>query len=111
MNLKFKLKKWIKTLYKKLHIFDINIDEIDENIQQEVVAIATEAYNEKIDSIIAEAKARITFEPKFQALRESGATILDENFVIESNNTYVEYTVDKDNIRTHYVHTGTVEKK
>ena len=87
------------------------VESRDENIQQEVVAIATEAYNEKIDSIIAEAKARITFEPKFQALRESGATILDENFVIESNNTYVEYTVDKDNIRTHYVHTGTVEKK
>lgn len=87
------------------------VESRDENIQQEVVAIATEAFNEKIDSIIVEAKARITFEPKFQSLRESGAKILDENFVIESGEPYVEYTVEKNGVRTQYVHVGTVEKK
>jgi hypothetical protein len=86
------------------------VESRDETIQSEVVALATEAYNEKIDSIIVEAKARITFEPRMQQLRESGVTILDENYSVEDDEAYVEYTVEKDGKAIQYVHVGTVQK-
>ena len=86
------------------------VESRDESIQHEVVALATEAFNEKIDSIIVEAKARITFEPRLQALRESGVEILDENYVVENGEPYVEYTVEKDGKAIQYVHMGKVQK-
>jgi len=86
------------------------VENRDESIQHEVVALATEAYNEKIDSIIVEAKARITFEPRFQALRESGVEVSDENYVVENGEPYVEYTVQEDGKSIQYVHIGTVQK-
>jgi hypothetical protein len=86
------------------------VESRDESIQHEVVALATEAFNEKIDSIIVEAKARITFEPRLQALRESGVQISDENYVVENNEPYVEYTVEKDGKSIQYVHMGKVQK-
>jgi len=86
------------------------VESRDETIQSEVVALATEAYNEKIDSIIVEAKARITFEPRMQQLRESGVQISDENYSVEDDEAYVEYTVEKDGKAIQYVHVGTVQK-
>jgi hypothetical protein len=86
------------------------VESRDESIQHEVVALATEAFNEKIDSIIVEAKARITFEPRLQALRESGVNVLDENYVVENNEPYVEYTVEKDGKSIQYVHMGKIQK-
>jgi len=86
------------------------VESRDESIQHEVVALATEAFNEKIDSIIVEAKARITFEPRLQALRESGVQISDENYVVENDEPYVEYTVEKDGKSIQYVHMGKVQK-
>jgi len=87
------------------------VENRDENVQKEVVAIATEAFNEKIDSIISESKARVTFESKFAEIRKTGAKVLGESFTIDSEEAYVEYTVEKDGQRTQYVHVGTVEKK
>ena len=83
------------------------VESRDESIQQEVVAIATAAYDEKINSIIIESKARQLFAGKLDELRKSGAKVLDESYIIESNSTYVEYTVEKDGVRTQYVHIGT----
>ena len=83
------------------------VESRDESIQQEVVAIATAAYDEKIDSIIIESKARQLFAGKLDEIRKSGSTVLDESYIIESNSTYVEYTVEKDGVRTQYVHIGT----
>jgi hypothetical protein len=83
------------------------VESRDENIQQEVVAIATAAYNDKIDSIIIESKAREIFAGKLDEFRKTGAKVLDENYIVESNSTYVEYTVEKDGVRTQYVHIGT----
>jgi hypothetical protein len=83
------------------------VESRDENIQQEVVAIATAAYNDKIDSIIIESKARQIFADKLDEIRKSGSTVLDESYIVESNSTYVEYTVEKDGVRTQYVHIGT----
>ena len=85
------------------------VESRDESIQHEVVALATEAFNEKIDSIIVEAKARITFEPRLQALRESGVEVSDENYVVENGEPYVEYTVQEDGKSIQYVHIGTVQ--
>jgi len=86
------------------------VESRDESIQHEVVALATEAFNEKIDSIIVEAKARITFEPRLQALRESGVQISDENYVVEDGEPYVEYTVEKEGKAIQYVHMGKIQK-
>ena len=83
------------------------VESRDESIQQEVVAIATAAYDEKINSIIIESKARQLFAGKLDEIRKSGSTVLDESYIIESNSTYVEYTVEKDGVRTQYVHIGT----
>jgi hypothetical protein len=83
------------------------VESRDESIQQEVIAIATAAYDEKIDSIIIESKAREIFADKLDEFRKTGAKVLDENYVVESNSTYVEYTVEKDGVRTQYVHIGT----
>ena len=87
------------------------VESRDEHIQQEVVAIATAAYNDKIDSIIIESKAREIFAGKLDEFRKTGAKVLDENYIVESNSTYVEYTVEKDGVRTQYVHIGTNENK
>jgi hypothetical protein len=87
------------------------VESKDENIQQEVVAIATAAYNDKIDSIIIESKARQIFAGKLDEIRKSGSTVLDESYIVESDSTYVEYTVEKDGVRTQYVHIGTNENK
>jgi hypothetical protein len=86
------------------------VENRDESIQHEIVSLATEAFNEKIDSIIVEAKARITFEPRLQALRESGVDVSDENYVVENGEPYVEYTVQEDGKSIQYVHIGTVQK-
>jgi hypothetical protein len=43
-------------------------------------------------------------------LRESGVQISDENYVVENNEPYVEYTVEKDGKSIQYVHMGTIQK-
>ena len=86
------------------------INNNEETIQQEIVTIAQEAYNNKIESVIIEASSRATFKAKLQELRSSGAKVLDENYIVESGEPYVEYVVEQDGVRTQYVHSGTVKK-
>jgi hypothetical protein len=86
------------------------INNNDEQIQQELITIAQEAYKQNIDAIIIEASARATFRAKLQELRTSGAKVLDENYIVESGEPYVEYVVEQDGVRKQYVHSGTVKK-
>jgi hypothetical protein len=86
------------------------INNNDEQIQQEIVTIAQEAFNNKIESVIIEASSRATFKAKLQELRTSGAKVLDENYIVESGEPYVEYVVEQDGVRKQYVHSGTVKK-
>ena len=86
------------------------INNSDEQIQQEIVTIAQEAFNNKIESVIIEASSRATFKAKLQELRTSGAKVLDENYIVESGEPYVEYVVEQDGVRKQYVHSGTVKK-
>jgi hypothetical protein len=88
------------------------INTTNEDYQQNIVTIAEEAFNEKVESIIIEAKARATFKAKLTELRsQTGIKVLDEEYGVESGQPYVEYTVEKDGALTQYVHIGTVEKK
>ena len=86
------------------------INNNEETVQQEIVTIAQEAYNNKIDSIIIEASTRATFKAKLQEIRTSGAKVLDENYIVESGEPYVEYVIEQEGVRTQYVHSGTVKK-
>jgi hypothetical protein len=86
------------------------INNNDEQIQQELITIAQEAYKQNINAIIIEASARATFKTKLQELRTSGAKVLDENYIVESGEPYVEYVVEQDGVRKQYVHSGTVKK-
>jgi hypothetical protein len=86
------------------------INNSDEQVQQEIVTIAQEAFNNNIESVIIEASSRATFKAKLQELRTSGAKVLDENYIVESGEPYVEYVVEQDGVRTQYVHSGTVKK-
>ena len=86
------------------------INNNDETIQQEIITIAQEAYNNKIESVIIEASSRATFKAKLQEIRASGAKVLDENYIVESGEPYVEYVIEQEGVRTQYVHSGTVKK-
>jgi hypothetical protein len=86
------------------------INNNEETVQQEIVTIAQEAFNNNIESVIIEASSRATFKAKLQELRTSGAKVLDENYIVESGEPYVEYVVEQDGVRKQYVHSGTVKK-
>ena len=82
----------------------------NENIQHEIVAIATEAFNEGYSDIIIESLIRTGFEDKINNYRKEGYTILGENYIPDTDKPYVEYTVEKDGNITQYVHTGAIIK-
>lgn len=86
------------------------VPSMDENIQKEMVAIATEAYNEGYQDVILESMARQAFSDVLNNYRKEGYNILDENYKVESGQPFVEYTVEKNGEITQYVHTGAVIK-
>jgi hypothetical protein len=86
------------------------INTTSEDVQQELINVAEEAFNNKVDSIIIESKTRATFKAKLDELRKSGAKVLDENYMVDSGEPYVEYVVEKDGVLTQHVHVGTVKK-
>ena len=51
------------------------INTTSEDVQQELVNVAEEAFNGKVDSIIVEAKTRATFKAKLDEIRKSGAKV------------------------------------
>lgn len=86
------------------------INNNDEMVQKEVVTIAQEAYNEKVESVILEAKMRKNFESKMKSMRKKGMKVMDEEYIVESGEPYVGYVVEEDGVLKHYVHTGIVKR-
>ena len=86
------------------------INTTSEDVQQELINVAEEAFNNKVDSIIIESKTRATFKAKLDELRKSGAKVLDENYMVDSGEPYAEYVVEKDGVLTQHVYVGTVKK-
>ena len=86
------------------------VPSMDENIQKEMVSIATEAYNEGYTDVILESMSRQAFSDTLNNYRKEGYEILDEKYIVESGNPYVEYTLEKDDTVIQYVHTGVVIK-
>jgi hypothetical protein len=87
------------------------VPSMDENIQKEMVAIATEAYNEGYVDVILESMARQAFLDTLNNYRKEGYSVLDENYTSDVSTACVEYTVEKDGNITKYVHTGAVIKE
>ena len=86
------------------------VGQSNEEIQQEIVTIATEAFNENYTDIIVESQTKKIFESKFEDIRMSGGKVLGENYMVDSGEPYVEYTVEKDGKAIQYVHLGTIKK-
>lgn len=86
------------------------VPSMDENIQKEMVSIATEAYTEGYTDVILESMSRQAFSDILNNYRKEGYEILDEKYIVESGNPYVEYTLEKDDTIVQYVHTGVVIK-
>jgi hypothetical protein len=86
------------------------VGQSSEEIQQEIVTIATEAFNENYTDIIIESQTKKIFESKFEDIRMSGGKVLGENYMVDSGEPYVEYTVEKDGKAIQYVHLGTIKK-
>jgi len=86
------------------------VGQSNEEIQQEIVTIATEAFNENYTDIIIESQTKKIFESKFEDIRMSGGKVLGENYMVDSGEPYVEYTVEKDGKAIQYVHLGTIKK-
>jgi len=80
----------------------------NEEIQKELVTIATEAYNEGYDDIILESMIRVGFEDRLNSYRTRGYSVIAENYVPDADEPYVEYTLEKDGDTIQYVHTGKV---
>jgi hypothetical protein len=86
------------------------VGQANEDVQKEIVTIATEAFNEQYTDIIIESQTKKIFESKFEDIRMSGGKVLGENYMVDSGEPYVEYTVEKDGKAIQYVHLGTVKK-
>jgi hypothetical protein len=85
------------------------VGQSNEEIQQEIVTIATEAFNENYTDIIIESHTKKIFEGKFEEIRMAGGKVLGENYMVDSGEPYVEYTVEKDGKAIQYVHLGTIK--
>ena len=85
------------------------VGQSNEEIQQEIVTIATEAFNENYTDVIIESQTKKIFESKFEEIRKTGGKVLGENYMVDSGEPYVEYTVEKDGKAIQYVHLGTIK--
>ena len=85
------------------------VGQTSEDVQQEIVTIATEAFNENYTDVIIESQTKKIFESKFEDIRMSGGKVLGENYMVDSGEPYVEYTVEKDGKAIQYVHLGTIK--
>jgi hypothetical protein len=87
------------------------VGESNEELQKDIVSIATEAFNEKYEDVIIESHTKQIFENKFKQFREAGAKVVSESYMVESGDPYVEYVLEKNGERIQYIHIGTIEKK
>jgi len=82
------------------------VPSLDENVQQEMITIATEAYKEGYIDVILESMAKQAFTDRINNYRKAGYEVYNEKYVVNSGDPYVEYTVEKNGEVTKYVHTG-----
>ena len=83
----------------------------EESMQQEIVAIAEEAYAENYEEVIIESFTRMEIEDKFAAHRKAGNTVSNDKFSTKNGEPYAEYVVtDKEGGRKKYIHHGTVRR-
>jgi len=87
------------------------VGESNEELQKDIVSIATEAFNENYEDVIIESRTKQIFENKFKQFREAGAKVVSESYMVESGDPYVEYVLEKNGERIQYIHIGTIEKK
>jgi hypothetical protein len=80
-------------------------------MQQEIVAIAEEAYAENYEDVIIESFTRMEIEDKLAAHRKAGNTVSNDKFSTKNGQPYAEYVVtDKEGGRKKYIHHGSVRR-
>lgn len=83
----------------------------EESMQQEIVAIAEEAYAENYEDVIIESFTRMEIDDKMAAHRKAGNTVTNDKFSTKNGQPYAEYVVtDKEGGRKKYIHHGTVRR-
>ena len=83
----------------------------EESMQQEIVAIAEEAYAENYEEVIIESFTRMEIEDKLAAHRKAGNTVSNDKFSTKNGEPYAEYVVtDKEGGRKKYIHHGSVRR-
>jgi hypothetical protein len=83
----------------------------EETMQQEIVAIAEEAYAENYEDVIIESFTRMEIEDKLAAHRKAGNTVSNDKFSTKNGQPYAEYVVtDKEGGRKKYIHHGSVRR-
>ena len=87
------------------------VPEGNEEIKKEVVTIATEAHKENYVDVLIQAEARKMFESIIKNKISEGNKLLDESYIIENENVYVEYIIEQNDKAIQYVHTGKIVKK
>ena len=80
----------------------------EESMQQEIVAIAEQAFAENYEEVIIEAFTRMELEDKIAAHRKAGNTVSDDKYSTKNGQPYAEYVVtDQEGGRKKYIHHGT----
>ena len=83
----------------------------EESMQQEIVAIAEEAYAENYEEVIIESFTRMEIDDKMAAHRKAGNTVSNDKFSTKNGEPYAEYVVtDKEGGRKKYIHHGSVRR-
>lgn len=83
----------------------------EEAMQQEIIAIAEQAYAEQYEDVIIESFTRMEIDDKMAAHRKAGNTVSNDKFSTKNGQPYAEYVVtDKEGGRKKYIHHGTVRR-
>ena len=83
----------------------------EEAMQQEIIAIAEQAYAEQYEDVIIESFTRMEIDDKMAAHRKAGNTVSNDKFSTKNGQPYAEYVVtDKEGGRKKYIHHGSVRR-
>jgi len=80
----------------------------DENIQKEMVAIATEAYNEGYKEIIAEAMMKVAYADTVDSYIKQGYKLMGESYTVTNDEVFAEYMMEKEGSMYQYIYTGEI---
>jgi hypothetical protein len=83
----------------------------EESVQQEIVAIAEQAFAENYEEVIIESFTRMEIEDKMSAHRKAGNTVSADKYGTKNGQPYAEYVVtDQEGGRKKYIHHGTARR-